>query len=88
VIISDIEMPNMDGLTLASAIRSDERWSQVPLIALSSHAGESDIHAGRNAGFDEYLAKSDQTHLPENLARAIRAAKARGEANDNQRKAS
>jgi len=88
VIISDIEMPNMDGLTLANAIRSDARWSQVLLIALSSHAGESDIHAGRNAGFDEYLAKSDQTHLPENLARAIRAAKARGEANDNLRKAS
>ena len=38
VIISDIEMPNMDGLALAGAIRNDPRWSQVPLIALSSHA--------------------------------------------------
>ena len=36
VIISDIEMPNLDGLALASAIRGDTRWSQVPLIALSS----------------------------------------------------
>ena len=33
---------------------------------------ESDINAGREAGFDEYLAKSDQNRLPENLARAVR----------------
>ena len=88
VIISDIEMPNMDGLTLASAIRSDARWGQVPLIALSSHTEENDISAGREAGFDEYLAKSDQNQLPENLTRAIRLAAARSEANDNQRRAS
>ncbi len=73
VIISDIEMPNLDGLALACAIRNDERWRKVPLIALTSHTEESDITAGREAGFDEYLAKSDQTRLPENLARAMRA---------------
>ena len=87
VIISDIEMPNLDGLSLATAIRGDQRWSAVPLIALSSHAEESDIAAGKSAGFDEYLAKSDQTRLPENLTRALRLAH-RGEANDNQRRAS
>ena len=88
VIISDIEMPNLDGLALASAIRSDERWREVPLIALSSHTEEHDIHAGREAGFDEYLAKSDQTRLPENLARAIRATAARGQGNQNLKRAS
>ena len=36
VIISDIEMPNLDGLALANAIRNDARWSEVPLIAPSS----------------------------------------------------
>src|SRR5262249_37941072 len=86
VIISDIERPNRGGLALANAIRGDARWSKVPMIALSSHAEESDVIAGRNAGFDEYLAKSDQTRLPENLARALRAAASRGEANDNQRR--
>jgi two-component system chemotaxis sensor kinase CheA len=73
IIISDIEMPNVDGLTLAGAVRSDERWQETPMIALSSHANADDINAGREAGFNEYLAKSDQTHLPENLARAIAA---------------
>ena len=41
-----------------------------------------------SAGFDEYLAKSDQTRLPENLARALRLAATNREANDNQRRAS
>jgi two-component system chemotaxis sensor kinase CheA len=88
VIISDIEMPNLNGLALASAIRGDTRWSKVPLIALSSHAEESDVAAGREAGFDEYLAKSDQMRLPENLARALRTVAGRGESTDKQRRAS
>ncbi len=87
VIISDIEMPNLDGLALAGAIRGDNRWSGVPLIALSSHAGESDICAGREAGFDDYLAKSDQAGLSENLARALRRL-AGHQANDGLRRAS
>ena len=82
-------MPNLDGLSLATAIRGDQRWSEVPLIALSSHAEKGDVDAGKSAGFDEYLAKSDQTRLPENLSRALRLATInRGQANDNQRRAS
>jgi two-component system chemotaxis sensor kinase CheA len=88
VIISDIEMPNMDGLALAGAIRNDPRWSGVPLIALSSHATQDDMDAGHQAGFDQYVAKSDQAHLPENLARAVRAASARNQAEFELRRAS
>jgi len=88
VIISDIEMPNMDGLTLAGAIRNDPRWSGVPLIALSSHATKDDMDAGHRAGFDEYVAKSDQAHLPENLARAVRLAAARSQGHLELRRAS
>jgi two-component system chemotaxis sensor kinase CheA len=88
VIISDIEMPNMDGLALAGAIRNDPRWSQVPLIALSSHATKDDMDAGHQAGFDEYVAKSDQTHLPENLTRAVRLASTRAQAHFELRRAS
>ena len=88
VIISDIEMPNMDGLALAGAIRNDPRWGEVPLIALSSHAGDDDIQAGHEAGFDEYVAKSDQMHLPENLARALRQVAARGQNRTELRRAS
>ena len=75
-------------VNLATAIRGDQRWSTTPLIALSSHAEQGDIDAGKSAGFDEYLAKSDQTRLPENLARALRLAAISRETNDNQRRAS
>ena len=88
VIISDIEMPNLDGLALASAIRGDARWGGTPLIALSSRDDERDREAGREAGFDDYLAKTDQAGLPDTLARAIRAALAARQANDNLRRAS
>jgi two-component system chemotaxis sensor kinase CheA len=83
-----VEMPNLGGLALAEAIRSDARWSQVPLIALSSHAKEDDITAGREAGFNEYLAKSDPTRLPETLARALRQVAGRVEAESELRRAS
>src|SRR3546814_9745980 len=36
-IISDIEMPGMNGFQLAEAVRADSRWGTVPIVALSSH---------------------------------------------------
>lgn len=74
VIISDIEMPNLGGLELARAVRADERWQATPMIAVSSHAEDADVQAGREAGFDDYLAKTDQNSLSDSLARAIRQA--------------
>ena len=79
---------DVDGMALAGAIRNDPRWSQVPLIALSSHAAQEDVQAGHQAGFDEYVAKSDQAHLPENLTRAVRQASARNQAHYELRRAS
>ncbi len=62
-VISDIEMPEMDGFSLAAAIRSDERWGRTPIIALSSHTAEKDFDRGRDAGFDDYVAKFDRDAL-------------------------
>jgi len=59
-IISDIEMPGMDGFQFANAVRSDERWANTPLIALSSHATDKDFEHGREAGFDDYVVKFDR----------------------------
>ncbi|HEX4303433.1 MAG TPA: chemotaxis protein CheW [Rhizomicrobium sp.] len=74
IVISDIEMPRMGGLDFAAAVRRDQRWQSVPMIALSSHANANDIAQGRAAGFDDYLSKADQPHLPQNLARAMETA--------------
>ena len=74
LIVSDIEMPGMDGLALASEVRADPRWQHVPMIALSSHTSEADVEAGREAGFLHYIGKSDQANLLNNLTSAVASA--------------
>ncbi len=59
-IISDIEMPGMDGFSFARAVREDARWASTPMIALSSHATDRDFEEGRDAGFDDYVVKFDR----------------------------
>ncbi len=64
LIVSDIEMPNMDGLTLVRAVRQDARWSRTPMLALTSLSGESDQRKALAAGFDAYEVKLNrQTFL-------------------------
>ena len=67
VIVSDIEMPGMDGYELAQTLRSQSRWSEVPLVALSSHASSQDMERGRSAGFQDYVAKFDRESLLDTL---------------------
>jgi len=67
VIISDIDMPVMDGLSLARTARNDPRWRETPMIALSSYASDEDRRAGEDAGFDDYLGKSDRVQLSKSL---------------------
>jgi two-component system chemotaxis sensor kinase CheA len=67
VIVSDIEMPGMDGYQLAETLRSKTRWADVPLIALSSHATAQDMERGRAAGFQDYVAKFDREALLDTL---------------------
>lgn len=61
VIVSDIEMPGMDGFEFAKEVRKDPRWASLPMIALSSHATVKDFERGRAAGFTDYVAKFDRS---------------------------
>ena len=45
--VTDIEMPNMNGLELAQTIRNDPRFGEMPIIAVTSLAGEDDMQRGR-----------------------------------------
>jgi two-component system chemotaxis sensor kinase CheA len=63
VIVSDIEMPGMNGFELAEAIRADARGAQVPIIALSSMTSPASIERGRQAGFHDFVAKFDRQGL-------------------------
>jgi len=74
VIITDIEMPGMNGFEFASDVRADPRWMKIPLVALSGHASESDFQKGRDAGFNDYVAKFDREALVESLAQTVELA--------------
>jgi len=71
VIVSDIEMPEMDGFAFAEDVRRDPRWSAVPMVALSSRAQQSDRDRGKKAGFDDYVAKADREVLVSTLAETV-----------------
>jgi two-component system, chemotaxis family, sensor kinase CheA len=63
VIVSDIEMPGMNGFEFAEAVRRDARSAQVPIIALSAVTSPATIERGRQAGFHDFVAKFDRQGL-------------------------
>lgn len=67
VVVTDIEMPRLTGVELARLIRADARFARLPLIALSSLAGDNDVAAGKAAGIDHYLIKLDRDSLLERV---------------------
>ena len=62
-VVTDIEMPRLDGLGLARRIRADHRTARLPMIALTSLAGDDDIARGKAAGIDDYQTKLDRDQL-------------------------
>ena len=57
LIVSDIAMPEMDGLTLSQKIKSDKRTSHIPIILLTASGGEEQQLKGLNSGANDYLTK-------------------------------
>ena len=57
LVISDVMMPHIDGLTLVSALRDDVRTALVPVVLLSARAGQEASIEGLHAGADDYLVK-------------------------------
>jgi two-component system chemotaxis sensor kinase CheA len=68
VVISDIEMPVMDGLAFVAALRADPRWKDTPCVALATRASRDDIAEALRAGFDTYITKSNRDALLNTLA--------------------
>jgi two-component system, chemotaxis family, sensor kinase CheA len=73
VVVTDIEMPLLDGLGLATRIRADDRTNAIPVIAVTSLAGEDDMAKGRAAGVSEYHVKLDRERLLESVHAYARA---------------
>jgi len=73
LVLSDVEMPGMDGFTLTRTIRRTRGWEQVPVVIMTSRGDEGDRRAGLEAGASAYLLKSDfdQTELVETVKRLV-----------------
>jgi two-component system chemotaxis sensor kinase CheA len=67
LVVTDIEMPNMDGFALAQNIRQDKRFSLMPIIALTSLAGDEDVARGKAVGIDDYQVKLDKERLLQSI---------------------
>lgn len=73
LILTDVEMPEMDGYILTKKVKADPRFVGIPIIMHSSLSGSSNQDLGRSVGVDEYVPKFEPHRLSETLTRLLRA---------------
>lgn len=73
-VVSDIEMPDMDGLAFARRVRGGSAWAGLPMVALSGRSGVADVEAALAAGFVEHVTKLDRDGLVTALRRCLASA--------------
>jgi len=71
LILTDVEMPEMDGYILTKNIKSDPRFSGIPVLMHSSLSSMSNQQLGRSVGVDEYVPKFEAQRLAETLGRLL-----------------
>ena len=80
LVLMDIEMPEMDGITATAAIRRDPAVAELPIIAMTAHATGGEQERFRAAGMTDYLTKpfkpQDLVRLVEGIAATPSAARA------------
>jgi two-component system, chemotaxis family, sensor kinase CheA len=73
LVVTDVEMPELDGIELTRAIRASSARSSLPVVIVTSRGSEDDIRRGIEAGADAYMAKSgfDQQTLLATVERLV-----------------
>jgi two-component system chemotaxis response regulator CheV len=71
IIISDVEMPQMDGFHFASNVKKDERFKDIPLVFNSSISDHFSDIRGKEAGADAYLTKFNANSFYTEVSQAI-----------------
>jgi len=74
LVLTDVEMPRLDGLQLTQRIRGDRRVAHLPVVMLTSLAGEDDIKRGQEAGATAYCIKLDRDRVLGTIREALAAA--------------
>ncbi len=75
LVVTDLEMPNLDGFGFTRKIRADERFTDLPVIAVSSLAGKDDIKKAKASGVTEYQIKLDRKKLVDCINQFMEKAK-------------
>ncbi len=57
LVVTDINMPDINGLELASFMKSSEKHASIPLVIVSTEGAERDVEKGLGIGADAYLVK-------------------------------
>jgi two-component system chemotaxis response regulator CheV len=71
VILTDVEMPEMDGYMLTRKIKSDKRFNGIPVLMHSSLSNSQNEQLGKSVGVDEYVPKFEPQRLSQTLARLL-----------------
>ncbi|GAB5605987.1 chemotaxis protein [Sideroxyarcus sp. TK5] len=71
VILTDVEMPEMDGYMLTRKIKADKRFNGIPVLMHSSLSSSSNQQLGKAVGVDEYVPKFEPQKLSQTLARLL-----------------
>ncbi|HCI13406.1 MAG: fused signal transduction protein/response regulator [Gallionellales bacterium GWA2_60_142] len=71
VILTDVEMPEMDGYMLTRKIKADKRFNGIPVLMHSSLSSTSNEQMGKAVGVDEYVPKFEAQKLAQTLARLL-----------------
>jgi len=71
VILTDVEMPEMDGYMLTRKIKEDRRFANIPVLMHSSLSSDSNQQLGKAVGVDEYVPKFEPQKLAQTLARLL-----------------
>jgi two-component system chemotaxis response regulator CheV len=71
LVLTDVEMPEMDGYILTRHIKSDPRFAGIPVVMHSSLSGMSNQQLGLSVGVDEYVPKFEPLRLSQTLRRLI-----------------
>ncbi len=77
LVVSDIEMPNMDGFELIKEIRSDPNLCGIPVIALTALQDDQSRDRGLRLGFNEYVVKVDKDGLNDSVNRFAKEARSK-----------
>ncbi len=73
IIVSDVEMPRMDGFHFAANVKEDERFNKIPIVFNSSISDHFSENRGMEAGGEAYLVKFEASSFYDEVARVVRA---------------